>query len=227
MLENFFHKKKIFFIPISSICSEIWFIIQNYKKKYDDKAGSKTGKDNQHCDRDFLKRRLSQFENNENCKTFRNRHRQYLSLFYKQGKILEEIFLRVWTIIAERFKVLIADETLTGPQKVTEFVLFLAEQVKENRNIAPIILQEYQFWNTSENTKLKEKIQASLVAISGVISTGIATGEFSPTLDPRLITAFLSGGVWFILEYWTDHFDTVSYTSVENQLRELAEKCLK
>lgn len=147
--------------------------------------------------------------------------------FTNKEKILEEIFLRVWTIIAERFKVLIADETLTGPQKVTEFVLFLAEQVKENRNIAPIILQEYQFWNTSENTKLKEKIQASLVAISGVISTGIATGEFSPTLDPRLITAFLSGGVWFILEYWTDHFDTVSYTSVENQLRELAEKCLK
>ena len=147
--------------------------------------------------------------------------------FKNKEQILEEIFLRVWTDISERFKDLIADNKLNGTEKVTEFVLFLAERVRKNNNIAPIILQEYQFWNASTNSVLKEKIDASLVSISDVLAAGIARGEFRTTLDPKLVTAFLSGGVWFILEYWTDHFDTVTYSSIEKQLRDLAARCLK
>ena len=147
--------------------------------------------------------------------------------FENKEHILEEIFLRVWSVIADKFRELIAATDITCTQKILSLVLFIAERTHENRSIAPIILQEYQFWNNCCSNELKEKIEISSVAISKVIEEGIRQGEFRSSLEPKVVTPFLIGGIWFIMEYWTNNFDTIPYSSIELQLTELAKKCLK
>lgn len=149
----------------------------------------------------------------------------YLS-FESKEDILEEIFLRAWQEIEDKF-VQFRNQQISCEEKLIAAFMFIVEAVEQNRNLARLILQERRFWKSAKNDKISVLAQSVNDRLANIVREGINNGEFYSDMYPELIASYMIGALWTVLEFWSGNMDTIDKDTIAKQVISAAAKGIK
>lgn len=140
-------------------------------------------------------------------------------LYFKNKEaILEEIFIRSWSRIEAKLLDMKKIKNMTPKQKISEIISEIIEMVATNVTVAKMILFEYSFWSSEQNTSLNEKVANTKVLIKELLDEGISKGEFRSSLNTQDTTVYIIGGVWFLLAYKSDELGKMNLPQLADEL---------
>lgn len=149
----------------------------------------------------------------------------YLS-FESKEEILEEIFLRAWRDIEERF-VQMRAQKLSNEDKLIAAFMFIVEAVEQNKNLARLILQERRFWKSAKNDKISELALSVNARLANIVRDGINSGEFYDGMHPEIIASYMIGALWTVLEFWSANMDAIDKETIVTQVISATAKGIK
>ncbi len=149
----------------------------------------------------------------------------YLS-FENKEDILEEIFLRAWQEIEEKF-VQIREQKLSNEDRLIAAFMFIVDAVEQNKNLARLILQERRFWKSAKNDKISELARSVNERLANIVREGIKSNEFYSDMHPEIIASYMIGALWTVLELWSANMDTIDKETIVKQMISATAKGIK
>ena len=137
--------------------------------------------------------------------------------FESKESILEELFIRSWSKIDQKLAEVKDLKSISNKSKMEELVNTIILLVAASPDLTRMILHEYKFWNSHASDSVNSLVLNSKNSIIQILKAGKKAKEFRQDMRPEIATDYLIGGVWFLLAYWAENFESIKIEKIKKE----------
>ncbi len=146
------------------------------------------------------------------------------SYYENKLQIIFAIFDNVWKELYEKLELVEQDAAISPSQKLEALIDLVFNLFTENQDLALVFAHEQNVLIRDYPDKFTPYFEKFIQTGQNIISQGIASGVFNPSVNVFILRKYLMGGISGCIQAWALDPSSYSLAEIRDQLKLLAHK---